>query len=61
MQIVIIGSGNVAYHMAKAFTKGIPLLRSFGRNEKELSKISEELKVPIPPDHWKMQIFISSV
>lgn len=47
MQIVIIGSGNVAYHMAKAFTgKGISIAQIFGRNEKELSKISEELKVP---------------
>ncbi|NIF05834.1 DUF2520 domain-containing protein [Chryseobacterium sp. Tr-659] len=47
MQIVIIGSGNVAYHMAKAFTlKNIPPAQIFGRNEKELSKISEELNVP---------------
>jgi predicted short-subunit dehydrogenase-like oxidoreductase (DUF2520 family) len=47
MQIVIIGSGNVAYHMAKAFTlKGISLVQIFGRNEKELSKISEELHIP---------------
>ncbi|AZA81361.1 DUF2520 domain-containing protein [Chryseobacterium lactis] len=47
MQIVIIGSGNVAYHMAKAFTqKGIPLTQIFGRNEKELNKISEELNIP---------------
>ncbi len=47
MQIVIIGSGNVAYHMAKAFTlKGIFLAQIFGRNEKELNKISEELNIP---------------
>lgn len=47
MQIVIIGSGNVAYHMAKAFTlKGISIARMVGRNEKELSKISEELNIP---------------
>lgn len=47
MQIVIIGSGNVAYHMAKAFTlKGISIAQIFGRNEKELSKISDELNVP---------------
>ncbi|MFZ4931704.1 Rossmann-like and DUF2520 domain-containing protein [Chryseobacterium sp. Mn2064] len=47
MQIVIIGSGNVAYHMAKAFTqKGISLAQIFGRNEQELSKISEELNIP---------------
>ncbi|MGH1518544.1 Rossmann-like and DUF2520 domain-containing protein [Chryseobacterium sp. JK1] len=52
MQIVIIGSGNVAYHMAKAFTqKGISLAQIFGRNERELSKISEELKVPYSTRH----------
>ncbi|MCJ7933965.1 MAG: DUF2520 domain-containing protein [Chryseobacterium sp.] len=44
MQIVIIGSGNVAYHMAKAFSlKGIPLAQIFGRNENELKKISDGL------------------
>ncbi|MDR6921374.1 MULTISPECIES: Rossmann-like and DUF2520 domain-containing protein [Chryseobacterium] len=47
MQKVIIGSGNVAYHMAKAFTlKGIPIAQIFGRNEEELKKISEELNIP---------------
>lgn len=47
MQIVIIGSGNVAYHLAKAFVLNhIPVAQIFGRNEKELSKISDELKIP---------------
>ena len=47
MQIVIIGSGNVAYHLAKAFTKkNIPLAQIFGRNEEDLSKISQELHIP---------------
>jgi predicted short-subunit dehydrogenase-like oxidoreductase (DUF2520 family) len=47
MQIVIIGSGNVAYHMAKAFVlNNIPLSQIFGRNENELNKISEELNIP---------------
>ncbi|MCS3867480.1 putative short-subunit dehydrogenase-like oxidoreductase (DUF2520 family) [Chryseobacterium ginsenosidimutans] len=47
MQIVIIGSGNVAYHMAKAFVlNNIPLAQIFGRNENELNKISEELNIP---------------
>lgn len=46
MQIVIIGSGNVAYHLAKAFVQNnIPLAQIFGRNEEELNKISEELKI----------------
>ncbi|MGE8556377.1 MAG: Rossmann-like and DUF2520 domain-containing protein [Chryseobacterium jejuense] len=52
MQIVIIGSGNVAYHMAKAFRlNGISLAQIFGRNEKELSKISEELNIPYSTEH----------
>lgn len=52
MQIVIIGSGNVAYHMAKAFTlKGVPLVQIFGRNEAELKKISEDVNVPYSSEH----------
>lgn len=52
MQIVIIGSGNVAYHIAKAFIlKGIPLAQIFGRNKAELDKISEELNVPYSTEH----------
>lgn len=52
MQIVIIGSGNVAYHMAKAFSlKKIPLMQIFGRNGEELKKISEELNVPYSTEH----------
>ncbi|MDQ0592231.1 putative short-subunit dehydrogenase-like oxidoreductase (DUF2520 family) [Chryseobacterium ginsenosidimutans] len=47
MQIVIIGSGNVAYHMAKAFVQNnIALAQIFGRNAQELNKISEELNIP---------------
>lgn len=47
MQIVIIGSGNVAYHLAKAFVLNhIPLAQIFGRNEEDVKKISEELKIP---------------
>ena len=43
MKIVIIGSGNVAYHLAKAFTQNnIEISQIFGRNEVELNKISEE-------------------
>ncbi|KFF28318.1 Rossmann-like and DUF2520 domain-containing protein [Chryseobacterium vrystaatense] len=52
MQIVIIGSGNVAYHMAKAFSlNSIPLTQIFGRNSEELKKISEELNVPYSTKH----------
>lgn len=52
MQTVIIGSGNVAYHMAKAFSlKNIPLAQLFGRNSEELKKISEELHVPYSTEH----------
>jgi predicted short-subunit dehydrogenase-like oxidoreductase (DUF2520 family) len=47
MKTVIIGSGNVAYHLAKAFTQNnIKIHQVFGRNEIELKKISEELKIP---------------
>ena len=47
MKITIIGSGNVAYHLAKAFTeRDIKISQIFGRNEKALHYISEELKIP---------------
>lgn len=46
MQTVIIGSGNVAYHLAKAsIQNGISIDQIFGRNEKELQKISSELNI----------------
>ncbi|WP_144281300.1 Rossmann-like and DUF2520 domain-containing protein [Chryseobacterium echinoideorum] len=47
MQTVIIGSGNVAYHLAKACKQNdIPLAQIYGRNENELRKISSELHIP---------------
>lgn len=52
MQVVIIGSGNVAYHLAKAFSlNNIPLIQIFGRNTEELKKISEELNIPYSAEH----------
>ena len=47
MQIVLIGSGNVAFHLAKAFTEAqIPISQIFGRNTTELHKISEQFFIP---------------
>ena len=47
MQIVLIGSGNVAFHLAKAFTEAqIPISQIFGRNTTELQKISEQFPIP---------------
>lgn len=47
MKIVIIGSGNVAYHLAKAFHENkIPVSQLFGRNENDLKFISEKLQIP---------------
>lgn len=47
MKTIIIGSGNVAYHLAKAFTQNnIKVKQIFGRNEIELSKISNEFDIP---------------
>lgn len=46
MKIVIIGSGNVAYHLAKAFKENqIPVFQIFGRNEGALKEVSEELHI----------------
>lgn len=47
MKIVIIGSGNVAYHLAKAFVdNGVPVAQLFGRNTKDLQDIGEKLHIP---------------
>ncbi|WP_300672558.1 DUF2520 domain-containing protein [Soonwooa sp.] len=47
MKIAIIGSGNVAYHLAKAL-KGNQqnLVQIFGRNEVALKSIADELDIP---------------
>ena len=47
MKIVILGSGNVAFHLAKAFTeKKIRVSQVFGRNGKALKEISEHCNIP---------------
>lgn len=47
MKIVIIGSGNVAYHLAKAFMeKQISVSQIFGRNEIAMKEISAEFNIP---------------
>jgi len=47
MKIVIIGSGNVAYHLTKALVMSRQnVIQIFGRNEVDLKNISEELNVP---------------
>lgn len=46
MKIAIIGTGNVAYHLAKAFTEnGVEVAQIFGRNPIELEKIGQELGI----------------
>ena len=47
MKTVLIGSGNVAYHLAKAFHQNhIEVSQIFGRNENDLKAISDELNIP---------------
>lgn len=47
MKIVIIGSGNVAYHLAKAFhEQKVAVEQIFGRNDIDLKSISDELNIP---------------
>ncbi len=51
MKTVIIGSGNVAYHMVKAFKENnLPLAQIFGRNDLALQQISKEFSVPFSTD-----------
>ena len=47
MKIVILGSGNVAFHLAKVFhQKNIPVSQIFGRNEADLKNISTQFNIP---------------
>lgn len=47
MKITLIGSGNVAYHLAKMMMQNnLPISQIFGRNEVALKSISEEMKIP---------------
>ncbi|MHA6726552.1 Rossmann-like and DUF2520 domain-containing protein [Chryseobacterium sp. A301] len=47
MDIVIIGSGNVAHHFAHALSKqNKPAIQIFARNQKELEAIGESAKIP---------------
>lgn len=51
MKIVILGSGNVAFHLAKAFKeKNIAVSQIFGRNENALKEISEKFSIPYSTD-----------
>lgn len=51
MKTVIIGSGNVAYHLAKALKEsGIEEMGIYGRNNEELKKIFEEVRIPFYTD-----------
>ena len=63
MNIVIIGSGNVAYHLAKAFTENnISVKQIFGRNETDLKAISDELKISYSIDSLEdADLYIISV
>lgn len=46
MKITLIGSGNVAYHLAKMMSEyQLPLVQVFGRNEKDLREISEKTHI----------------
>ena len=48
MNIVIIGSGNVAYHLAGMFTEcRIPVRQVFGRNKAALAEISTHHNIPV--------------
>ena len=51
MKIVILGSGNVAFHLAKAFSENkIGVSQIFGRNENALKEISEKCHIPYSTD-----------
>lgn len=52
MKIVILGSGNVAFHLAKAFHQNeIPVAQVFGRNEEALAQISGLFNIPFSTEN----------
>ena len=54
MKLVLIGSGNVAYHLAKAFTENdIVISQIFGRNEKALQEIGLQNNIPYSTEKIK--------
>jgi predicted short-subunit dehydrogenase-like oxidoreductase (DUF2520 family) len=53
--IVVIGSGNVAWHFIKAFSrKGIKVLQILGHNERTARSLSLAFSVPFITDPFKM-------
>ena len=63
MEIVIIGSGNVASHLVKAFQQSnIHIKQLFGRNETDLQKLSENFSIPFSTTNIeKADLYIISV
>jgi len=61
MNTVIIGSGNVAYHLAKAFKERSLPVSLFGRNAGELERISDELDLPFYTELPKADLFLICV
>lgn len=56
MKIVLIGSGNVAYHLAKAFHQNdVPLVQILGRNHEALEEIHAATGFPICTDWEKIE------
>ncbi len=52
MKIALIGSGNVAYHLAKAFAQNnIEVSQLFGRNSENLNAISEITNIPFSTEN----------
>ncbi|HNQ00075.1 MAG TPA: NAD(P)-binding domain-containing protein, partial [Bacteroidia bacterium] len=55
MKIVLIGSGNVATHLGKAFHKaGHRILQVYGRTEKSASRLAKYLKAESINDLQKL-------
>ncbi len=51
MKLVLIGSGNVAFHLANALVENnLNLIQVFGRNEEDLKQISKKVGVPYSTD-----------
>lgn len=62
MKVVLIGSGNVAYHLANAFAvAGVQIDSLFGRNRAALDEISADTGIPVAAALPRADLYILAV
>ena len=62
IKVVLLGSGNVAYHLAQALksSEGVELIQRYSRNGNNDAYFDVSIPVTFDLEHLKKQMFISS-